>query len=467
MDEIIESGTGKNAAVAKQSNGGERRPADSGAQQTMMAARPMVVRDWRRPAALGYGLIVFTFVVLGGWSAVAKLDSAVTAPGIIAEENSRKSIQHLEGGIIKEIFVHEGQQVAAGQVLFRLEPTQARANLEAQQNQLDELLAEQARLIAERDRATAIAWPEELKARSDRPVVAQAISDQTKQFTDRQTSLHGQFELLQSKVAEFKTEIDGLHRERDATNEQLGFIDQELSYLDYLLGKNLVQRSRVLALDREKSRLKGLIGRSMADEAKAENGIGEAELQIQQVQNKFDEEVAASILEVRQKISDVGQKARIAQDVFQRLDITAPVSGTVQDLKVFTIGGVIKPGEELLQLVPDRDRLIVHAHISPRDVDRMWPGMRAEVRFTAFKLSTLPIISGRAMSVSRDRLVDETTKQPYFLAQVVVDEVPEELRGRLVAGMPANVVFPTGERTVLNYLVRPLQDRMNGALREQ
>ena len=205
----------------------------------------------------------------------------------------------------------------------------------------------------------------------------------------------------------------------------------------------------------------------MTDEAKAEKEIGEAELQIQQVQNKVDEEVARVIVEVRQKISDTREKVHVAQHVFQRVDITAPVGGTAQDLKIFTIGGVIKPGDVLLQIIPDHDALIVQAHVSPHDMDRMWAGMQAEVRFSSFKSSLLPIILGRVESVSRDRLVDEPNREPYFLAQVVVDDIPEELRDRIVAGMPAELVFPTGERTVLNYLIRPLQDRMNSAFRER
>lgn len=431
------------------------------------AAPPAVGRDWRRPAAIGYALIAFTFVVLGGWSAIAKLDSAVTAPGDIAEENSRKSIQHFEGGIIKEILVREGDHVSAGQVLFRLDPTEPQANLALQQNQLDALSAQEARLIAERDRATVVEWPKALQSRRDLPTVAQAIADQTKQFSDRQASLRDQIALLQSKIGQYKAEIQGLQLERKATTEQLSYIEQELTDLQYLLTKELVQKGRVLALEREKSRLEGVIGHSMADEAIAQNGIGEAELQIRQVENKFDGEVASSILEVRQKINEVREKLRVAQNVLRRADVTTPVSGTVQDLKVFTIGGVIRPGEVLAEVVPDRDALIVQAHIAPRDMDRMWPGMRAEVRFTSFNSSVLPIIMGRVVTVSRDRLVDEATKQPYFLAQVVVDDIPPEIRDHLVAGMPANLVFPTGERTLLNYLVRPLQDRMNSAFRER
>lgn len=310
MDEVIKTVADKKSTNVAKTNADEQRERadDAAAQPAATVARPMVIRDWKHPAAIGYAIITFTFVVLGGWSAIAKLDSAVTAPGFIAEENSRKSIQHLEGGIIKEILVREGQHVAAGQVLFRMDPTQAQASFDLQEIQVDALLAQEARLVAERDRATAIVWPEEIKARSDQPTVKQAIADQTKQFVDRQASLHGQINVLQSKIEQYKTEIEGLRLERDATKRQLEYIVQELTDLQYLLSENLVQKSRVLALEREKSRLEGVIGRSMTDEAKAENGIGETKLQIGQVQNKFDEELAGSILEVRQKINDAREK---------------------------------------------------------------------------------------------------------------------------------------------------------------
>jgi HlyD family type I secretion membrane fusion protein len=467
MDQIVKTGAEKRPAEADKGKVSHQRQALPVPNAEASGSTPAISRDWRYPAALGYALIFVTFFVLGGWSAFAKLDSAVTAPGIITVENSRKSIQHLEGGIIRQIMVHEGQHVSAGQALFKLDPTQALASLDLQVDQLDALLAQESRLVAERDGKTSVTWPREIEDRKDHPNVAQAIADQTKQFTDRQASLNSQISVLQSKIDQLNTQIQGLRVERTATKKQLDFIVQELSDLNYLLSQNLVQKSRVFALEREKSRLEGLIGGSIADEAKAQSGIDEARLQIQQVKNKFSEEVASSISDVRQKINDIREKIRVAQDVFTRLEVKAPVSGSVQDLKVFTIGGVIRPGEVLLQIVPDNDALIVQAHVSPQDISRMWTGMKAEVRFSSFKASTLPIIMGRVESVSRDRIVDDATKQPYFLAQVVVNDIPEDLRDKLVAGMPAELVFPTGERTVLNYLVRPLEDRLSGAMRER
>jgi HlyD family type I secretion membrane fusion protein len=425
------------------------------------------IPDWKRPAILGYLIVTVTFFVLGAWSAIAKLDSAVVASGVVAVESNRKTVQHLEGGIINEILVREGQRVKQGDILFRIDPTQVQANFDLQQNQLYAALTQEARLVAEREGATEVTPPEELQEVRVHPTVARALADQIKEFHERRASLSGQMDLLEAKIGQYKIEIEGLIVQQKATETQLRWIVEELADLRSLLDRNLVQKSRVLALEREKSRLEGVIGRSTADQAKAQNGIGEAELQIRQLRQKFLEEVSGQILEARQKIADLREKVRVAKDVFRRLVIAAPVSGTVQNLKFFTVGGVIKAGEPLLEIVPERDRFIVQAHVSPHDTESLIPGMRAEIRFTAFRTNVLPLIMGHVESVSRDRLIDETTRQPYFLTQIIVEDVPREVRERLVAGMPADVLLPTGERTVLDYLVRPLKDRINSALREK
>ena len=424
------------------------------------------VPDWRRPAIFGYLIIVMTILVPAAWSATARLDSAVVASGVVAVESNRKTVQHLEGGIVQEIFVREGQRVREGDTLIKMDPTQAQANFDLQENQLYAALAQESRLVAERDGADEIKFPDELEDRAG-ATVARAVSDQIKEFHDRRASLSGQVDLLEAKIGQYKTEIEGLIVQQKSTEDQLHWIIEELSDLRILLDRNLVQKTRVLALEREKSRLEGVLGRSTADQARAQNGIGEAQLQIRQLRQKFLEDVSGQILDVRQKIADLREKVRVAKDVFRRLIITAPVSGTVQNLKVFTVGGVIKPGEPLLEIVPDRDRLIVQAHVAPHDTESVVAGMPAEIRFTAFRTNILPLVMGHVESVSRDRLIDEATKRPYFLAQIVVEDVPFEVRERLSAGMPADVLLPTGERTVLDYLVRPLKDRINSALREK
>ncbi|MGD9728898.1 MAG: HlyD family efflux transporter periplasmic adaptor subunit, partial [Nitrospiraceae bacterium] len=175
----------------------------------------------------------------------------------------------------------------------------------------------------------------------------------------------------------------------------------------------------------------------------------------------------AAMLETRGKINDLREKTRVAEDVLSRVDILSPTSGVVQNLKIFTTGGVVRGGEPMLDVVPEQDALIVQAHVQPQDTENLRPGMAAEIRFSAFQSRILPIVIGRVESVSRDRLIDEQTRQPYFLAQVVSDNVPSVVRERLSAGMPADVIFPTGERTVLDYLVRPLKDRLRGVMRER
>ena len=426
-------------------------------------------RDWKRPAMVGYLVIILTFGVLGGWSAFARLDSAVVASGVVTLESSRKTIQHFEGGIIAKILVQEGQHVEEGQLLFLLDNTLPQANADAVRGQLYTYLAQEARLIAERDGAKQVTYPAELTDNATRPVIKNAISDQNKQFDERRASLEGQIAILESRIKQFETQIDGITVEKTATTQQLGFINSELTDLRGLLEKNLVQKTRVLAMEREKARLEGVIGHAVADVAKAENDIGEAHLQIEQLHKKFSEDVNTQILDVRSKLSDLREKTIVSLDVLHRIQIRATRSGTIQSLHVATIGGVIRPGEPLAELVPDDDGLVINAMVPPSDVDAIEAGMKAEIRFGAFHGSIPPVIMGNIESVSRDRLIDEQSKQSYFLARVVVDKsnVPTLVKDKIRAGMPAEVIVPTGERTVISYLVRPLRNRTSGALREK
>jgi HlyD family type I secretion membrane fusion protein len=425
--------------------------------------------NWRRPAIMGYAIIILTFGVLGGWSAFARLDSAVIAAGVVAVESSRKTVQHYEGGIIAEIYVREGRHVQEQELLFRLDDTPAKASVDIAQNQLFSNQALEARLIAEQQGADDVTMPAHLLDMTARPLVKQIIADQFKQFEERRASLKGQVSILEARREQLRTEIDGLKQERSATTRQLEFINQELRDLTYLLERNLVSKSRVLQLEREKSRLEGVIGRSTADMAKAENGIGEAELQIGQLRQKLAEEVNTALLEVRQKIGDLKEKVRVAEDVLRRLEIRAPRTGVVQNVRAATIGGVVRPGEALLDLVPEADELIVQAQVSPTDVDLVKHDMTAEVRFPSFHTEVLPVMFGTVKTMSRDRLVDDQTKQPYFLTRIVVDDanVPRQVRNRISAGMPVEVIIPTGERTVVDYLVRPLFNHARKAMREK
>ena len=428
-----------------------------------------VVSDWRRSARFGYAVIFLTFVVGGAWSVLAKINSAVVAPAFVAIETESKVVQHLEGGIIGEILVVENQHVEQGQVVLRLSDVQPKATMTSVQNQLLASIVQEARLIAERDEKPAIDFPAEIQEQIKDPVVANVVSDQQATFQDRQRSLYGQISVLKSRIQGLETEIKGLAIEEDSTRRQVAYIEQELVGLHELLSRHLVPLPRVLEAERERTRLEGVVGRQIADQAKARNTIGETRLNIEELRHKFQEETAAGILDIRQKIADLREKLSVSGDVMHRVEIRAPVSGHVQDLKVHGIGQVIRPGEALMEVVPDEEKLVVHANFAPTDIDRIHRASKIEVRFPAFHARTTPVILGELASVSADRLTDETTHQPYYLGLVSVNklDIPEELRGRLRAGMPAEVIAPLADRTVLSYLISPLREAWHKSLREE
>ena len=434
-----------------------------------MTAAPSPTPDWRGPAMAGYLLILLVFGLMGGWAAFAKLDRAVVAPAVIAVESNRKVVQHFEGGIVSEIFVREGDQVADGQVLFRLNDVQARAGAELQRNQLDAALVLQARLLAERDQANAIPWPVDLLRRGDEPLIARLMQDQTAQFTSRQVARQGQTDILGQRAEQLRQEIRGFEVERRATGQQLVLIRRELAALQDLLRNRLVPVSRVMALEREQARLEGLVGRLLSDAAKAEQAISETQLQAAQLQQRFHEDTAAALIETRQKIDDLRERIAVASDVLSRIEIRAPRAGTVLGLRVFGIGQVIRSGEALLEIVPFDDQLVVHAQFAPPDIANLHPGQEVEVRFPSFQARTIPLVIGRLDRLSQDRLTDAATGHPYFLGTVSVDKLalPPSLESRLRAGMPAEIFVATGERTALSYLTSPLTASLRRAFTEE
>lgn len=425
--------------------------------------------DWRRPAIVGYLVIVLTFGIVGGWSMIATLDRAVQATGEVSLETGRQTISHLGDGIIGSILVKEGQHVDKDQVLFRMNTVEAKAQLQQALVQLDGDLILEARLLTERDGKSTIEWPQAITSRATEPLIGRAIADQTSQFQDRRASLQSQTNILEFRVQQIETEIDGLGIEKSSTEKQVNYIKYELVGLHQLLDQKLVPLDRVLSMERERTRLEGLIGRAITDQAKAEGQIGETRLQIVQLKDKFQEDTAAAILDVRQKIEDLRQKVLVAQDILSREEIRAPLAGKVQGLKVLTIGQVIRSGEPLADIIPDDDSLLVRAEFSPNDIDGIHSGQEAEIRFPSFNQRTVPIILGELESVSTDRLVNETTKQPYDLGLISVSkaDIPPEMKGRLKAGMPAEVIVTSGSRPVLSYFVSPLRDLLRKAFIER
>lgn len=430
---------------------------------------PPAIDETRTVIALGYTIITVLIIGTLGWAAFARLDSAVVGHATVGYETRRKVVQHLEGGMIQTIATKEGNQVKEGDVLFRLDDTQAKANLEVVRNQADALLAQEARLIAERENANQITFPSSLLARANNPSVKKVIDDQEAQFRERKASIEGQIGILEGRVSQYQSEINGLRLERESADKQLNFIQDELLGVRDLADKGLIPKTRWLQLEREAARLEGVVGRNEAEASKAQNSMAEMKMQIQQTKQKQREEVAFQLLDARQKLNDVNEKLRVAEDVFRRLDITAPRSGVIQNVRINTVGAVVRPGEPLAEVVPLNDELIIEAQISPTDIDRIQVGQKAEVRFPNFQARQTPVVMGQISIVSRDRLIDEATKMPYFHAQIAIrdTDIPKDMQGRLTAGMPAEVVVPTGERTVLQFLISPLTDVFAKTFREK
>lgn len=424
--------------------------------------------DYRRVALVGWVIIVATFGLIGLWAALAPLGSAVIGHGVVEIDSNRQTVQHFEGGLVRRILVHEGDKVRAGQVLFELSPVQADATLESARNQLFSLLAKADRLAAERDGRGTVTFSPEVEAQNADPVVARAITDEQQQFQERRATVESQVAVLNERISEYKTAIEGIDKERDSMQQQVSLLDDEIGGLDELYKKNLVPRPRLLALQRERAQLEGQIGRSISERAKTQESIGETELQIRQVRQQFFEEVSKEISDVQTQSADLRQRYTVAEDAARRVTITAPMSGTAQNLRLFTVGGVVRPGDPLVEIAPDHGRMMIEARFSPNDIDSVHQGQRAQLRFSTFHSRTIPVIQGTIKSVSQDRLVDESTHLPYYLAIVDVGAVrlPPELAGKLKAGLPAEVVVPTGTRTALQYIFGPLSNSLNGAMRE-
>ncbi len=418
---------------------------------------------------IGLLTIIIAFGGFGTWAALASLDSAAIAPGVVVVESDRKSVQHLEGGLVKDILVRDGHRVEKGDVLIRLEDTHARALHDIVRGELDAARAEESRLIAERDDRNDVVFPDELLARARVAKVRKALEGQRSLFNARRNALRGQVAILEQSIAQFREEIEGLKSQQAAREQQLKILRDELRGLRKLLAQGNVPRNEVLAYERRIAELSGEKGRFMADVARAEQGIGEARLRIGQLRKTVREEVVAKLREVQERIFGLEERLVAAEDVLGRTQVRAPSAGIVMGMRAHTTGGVITPGQEILQVVPVGDRLIIQARVDPVDIDDVAIGQQASVRLTAFKMRSTPIIVGTLINLSADRLVDEHDGTPYYLARIEVSK--EELAGlgdlALQPGMPVEALIKTGARTALGYMLSPLTENMGLAFRER
>ncbi|WP_459870577.1 HlyD family type I secretion periplasmic adaptor subunit [Endothiovibrio diazotrophicus] len=412
--------------------------------------------DDRPVRRFGLLIILAAFGLFGGWSALAELDSVVVAPGVVTVESHRKTVQHLEGGIVKAIRVDEGDRVAAGDVLLELDETKALAELEVVRSRYFSALAREARLQAERSDAPAARFPDELLAEQD-PRAQEAMTMQEQLLDARRDTFHSEIAILEQRVDQLKTKAEGLESLRASKETLERSYREEAVELKRLFEKGMTDKLRLRQLQRSAAEAGGEAGDHAAAIASTGLQINETRQQILRQRRERLSQVTDDLQQVQAELFDLRERLNVLGDSVARARIVAPASGIVLGLAVHTIGAVIQPGTRILDIVPQDEPLVVDARVPPAAIDKVRLGVAADIRFTAFSARTTPVVAGHVSQVSADRLDEQGDGVPYYLVRITADADGE--RGfALVPGMPAEVVLKTGKRTLFSYLAQPLTD---------
>jgi HlyD family secretion protein len=439
------------------------------------AADGRPVDDPRRDLRVGWGIVFFFFVVLLGWAAFAPLDAGVHASGVIAVSGNRQSVQHREGGVVTAIRAREGQQVRAGDVLVEMAAPDVRAAERALTSDYLNLLAQRARLMAARTGRPNFAPPAEFAGLSgeDRVLAAQAMQLQRAQLQASAASMSAQESVLGQRSRQLGEQQSGYAQQRAAFAEQGRILEQEIAGLRELEKKGFASTNRLRALERAQAELRGREAAMAAEIARAGEGMGETRMQSLSIRSQTLEEVATELRNTQAKISEVLPRLIAAREQLARARVRAPASGQVVGLTVFTVGGVVSPGQTLMEIVPDNRALVIQAQVLPPDADDVFIGQKAQVRFLSVQDKSLPLLSGTVRTMSADSFTEESSGRSYFRAEVEV--VPEELekvrgvlgQGQLRPGLPVELVMSVRKRTALQYLLEPLTSNFWRSLREQ
>ena len=447
--------------------------------RSLFACRPVHIRSdtdlidprasIRRHIVLGLAAVMLVAGGIGGWATTTEISGALIAPGSVVVESSARKVQHPSGGVVGEIAVTGGLNVAAGDILIRLDETMTRANLQIVSKTLDEMTTRRARLRAERDGASEMSWPSAFRNRRQDESIIELMADEQRLFELRSSTRLGQKRQLRERIAQLREEANGIVAQQAAKSQELVLVNNELEGVRELWSKQLIQMNRLTALEREAARLDGERAQLIAAAAQGRGKISEIELQITQIDRELASEVGRELREIDGKAGEYAERKVAAEDQLRRIDIRAPISGTVHELNVHTVGGVISAGEQLMLIVPASERLTVEARVSPQDIDQVRVGQTAALRFSAFSQRTTPEINGAVSRVSADVTTEQRTGIAYYTARIAIG--PDELARlgdvRLVPGMPVEAFIKTADRTVGSYLTKPLFDQVARAFRER
>jgi epimerase transport system membrane fusion protein len=426
-------------------------------KQEANSAVTAVETDDKPIRIIGLMVLLSTLGVFGAWAYLAPIDGAALAPGFVAVKSHKKTVQHLDGGIVSQLLVKDGDIVKQGDLLLTLDGTENKAQLEIARSQFITLSAQVARLEAERDGKPVVVYPDALDDAADLRIV-EAKRAENQLFAARKNAHEGEMAVLTQRLGQLNSKIAGLKGQRRSKQELVASYSEEAADLKELLAEGFADKQRLRDTERNSIMNKGEIASLSSEIATGQIQIGETKLEILQLERKHQEDVAAKLSEAQTGLYDVNQRMLATKDKVVRIDIKAPVSGRVMGMAMHTVGGVILPGHTILDIVPQQDELIIDAQVSPLDIDRVSIGLVAEVRFTAFKQAVTPVIEGKMIGLSADRLIEEKTGTPYYQAEIEL--TPESYQKmahlELIPGMPVEVLIKTGERTAFEYLTKPI-----------
>lgn len=428
-------------------------------------------KKWPASRQVGIGLVALLLLVggFGTWAVLSNIAGAIIATGQIELEQNRQIIQHPDGGVVDEIFVREGDAVEKGDVLLRLDPTRLRSELLITEGELFEIMSRSARLQAERDDATEITFaPLLLEAAQTRPELLDLIQGQSRLFTTRRSVAEQSVEQLEKRKAQISNQVEGIRAQQDALELQLQLLAEELLAQEDLLAKGLAQASRVLALQREDARLKGSVGELTAAAAESEGRITEIDIQILQLSTQRKEDAITQLRDLQFREFELREQRLALQEQLSRLEITAPLSGLVFGLQVFAERSVIRPADQVMFLVPQDRPLVITAEVDPINIDQVYLGQDATLRFATFDARTTPEVFGSVSNISGDVFDDPQTGRRFYRIELTLKRGEIERLGdvALLPGMPVDAFIQTESRTPITYLVRPLTDYFNRAFRE-
>ena len=421
----------------------------------------------RKPLMIGMVACFVLVFGIGGWAATTQLSGAVIASGKLVTDTNVKKVQHPTGGVVGELLVKEGDRVKQGDVVVRLDGTQAKANLGIVTKALEEMAARQARFEAERDNTKTVDFPADLMSRANDPEIARLMSGEQRLFEMRRTARDGQKAQLKEQIQQLNLQIEGTQAQEVAKGKEIKLVGQELEGVRMLWKQNLVPISRVTTLERDAARMEGERSALVASLAQSRGRIAELELKIHQIDQDLATEVGKEMAEIRAKKSEMTERRISADDQLKRIDLVSPQDGRVFQRNVHTVGGVVQAGEPLMLIVPDSDSLIVDAKVPPQDIDQIHIGQHAVLRFAAFNQRTTPEVDGEVIHIGADVSQEDKATEPYYSVRIRVSEGElSRLEGlQLLAGMPVEAFIQTTPRTVASFLVKPLSDQIERAFR--